>query len=42
VDFAVLPLLFAVFKFRKSVVPVLAAIGFSLALPLSLIHIFWW
>jgi uncharacterized membrane protein len=33
VDFAVLPLLFAVFKFRKSVVPVLAAIGFSLALP---------
>jgi hypothetical protein len=29
----VLPLLFAVFKFRKSVVPVLAAIGFSLALP---------
>jgi len=33
VDFAVLPLLFAVFKFKKSVVPVLVAIGFSVALP---------
>ncbi len=33
VDFAVIPLFFAVFKFRKSVVPVLVAIGFSLALP---------
>jgi uncharacterized membrane protein len=33
VDFAVLPLLFAVFKFKKSVVPVLVAIGFSIALP---------
>jgi hypothetical protein len=33
VDIAVLPLLFAVFKFRKSVVPVAAAIGFSIALP---------
>lgn len=33
VDFAVLPLLFAVFKFKRSVVPVLVAIGFSLALP---------
>jgi uncharacterized membrane protein len=33
VDIAVLPLLFAVFKFRKSVVPVAVAIVFSLALP---------
>jgi uncharacterized membrane protein len=33
VDFAVLPLFFAVFKFKKSVVPVLVAIAFSLALP---------
>jgi uncharacterized membrane protein len=33
VDFAMLPLLFAVFKFRKSVAPVLAAIVFSIALP---------
>ena len=33
VDIAVLPLLFAVFKFRKSIVPVLAAICFSVALP---------
>jgi hypothetical protein len=33
VDIAVLPLLFAVFKFRKSVIPVLVAIVFSIALP---------
>jgi uncharacterized membrane protein len=33
VDIAVLPLLFAVFKFRKSVVPVAVAIAFSIALP---------
>ena len=33
VDIAVIPLLFAVFRFRKSVVPVLAAICFSIALP---------
>jgi uncharacterized membrane protein len=33
VDIAVLPLLFAVFKFRKSVIPVVAAICFSIALP---------
>ncbi len=33
VDIAVLPLLLAVFKFRKSVIPVLAAIVFSIALP---------
>ncbi|MGA3135809.1 MAG: DUF2157 domain-containing protein [Terracidiphilus sp.] len=33
VDIAVLPLLFAVFKFRKSVVPVAVAIVFSIALP---------
>ena len=33
VDFAVLPLLFAVFKFKKSVVPVLVALAFSIALP---------
>jgi uncharacterized membrane protein len=33
VDFAALPLLFAVFKFRKSVIPVLAAMVFSIALP---------
>jgi uncharacterized membrane protein len=33
VDIAVLPLLFAVFKFRKSVVPVVVAIVFSIALP---------
>jgi len=30
---AVLPLLFAVFKFRKSVIPVVAALVFSIALP---------
>jgi len=33
VDVAVLPLFFAVFKFSKSVVPVAAAIAFSIALP---------
>ena len=33
VDIAVLPLLFAVFKFRRSVVPVAVAIVFSIALP---------
>ncbi len=33
IDFAVLPLVFAVFKFRKSVVPVAAAIVFTIALP---------
>jgi uncharacterized membrane protein len=33
VDIAVLPLLFAVFKFRKSVVPVAFAIALSIALP---------
>jgi hypothetical protein len=33
VDIAVLPLLFAVFKFRKSVIPVAVAIAFSIALP---------
>jgi uncharacterized membrane protein len=33
VDIAVLPLLFAAFKFRKSVVPVAVAIAFSIALP---------
>ena len=33
VDIAVIPLLFAVFKFRKSVVPVAVAIIFSIALP---------
>ncbi|MGB9408592.1 MAG: DUF2157 domain-containing protein [Terracidiphilus sp.] len=33
VDIAVLPLLFAVFKFRKSAIPVLSAIAFSIALP---------
>jgi uncharacterized membrane protein len=33
VDIAVLPLLFAVFKFRKSVIPVVVAICFSIALP---------
>ncbi|MGP8174703.1 MAG: DUF2157 domain-containing protein, partial [Terracidiphilus sp.] len=33
VDIAVLPLLFAVFKFRKSVVPVAVAIIFAIALP---------
>ncbi len=33
VDIAVLPLLFAVFKFRKSVIPVAVAICFSIALP---------
>jgi uncharacterized membrane protein len=32
-EIAALPLLFAVFKFRKSVIPVLVAIGFSIALP---------
>jgi uncharacterized membrane protein len=33
VDIAVIPLLFAVFRFRKSVVPVATAICFSIALP---------
>jgi len=33
VDFAAIPLLFAVFKFRKSAIPVAAAIAFSAALP---------
>jgi hypothetical protein len=33
IDIAVLPLLFAVFKFRKSVIPVAVAIVFSIALP---------
>jgi len=33
VDIAVLPLIFAVFKFRKSVIPVTVAICFSIALP---------
>jgi uncharacterized membrane protein len=33
VDIAVIPLLFALFKFRKSVIPVTAAICFSIALP---------
>ncbi len=33
VDIAVLPLMFTVFKFRKSVIPVTAAICFSIALP---------
>jgi uncharacterized membrane protein len=33
VDIAAIPLLFAVFKFRKSVIPVAAAICFSIALP---------
>jgi hypothetical protein len=33
VDIAVLPLLFAVFRFRKSIIPVLVAIVFSIALP---------
>jgi hypothetical protein len=33
IDIAVLPLLLAVFKFRKSVIPVLAAIAISIALP---------
>ncbi|MGA2886932.1 MAG: DUF2157 domain-containing protein [Terracidiphilus sp.] len=33
VDIAAIPLLFAVFKFRKSVVPVAVAICFSIALP---------
>jgi uncharacterized membrane protein len=33
VDIAVIPLLFAVFKFRKSVIPVSVAICFSIALP---------
>jgi hypothetical protein len=33
IDFAVLPLFLAALKFRKSVVPVLVAIGFSVALP---------
>ena len=32
-EIAALPLLFAVFKFRKSVIPVAVAIGFSIALP---------
>ena len=33
VDIAAIPLLFAVFKFRKSVIPVAVAICFSIALP---------
>ena len=33
VDFAVLPLLFSVFKFRKCVIPVAVALAFSIALP---------
>jgi uncharacterized membrane protein len=33
VDIAVIPLLFAVFRFRKSVIPVTASICFSIALP---------
>ena len=33
VDIAVIPLLFAVFRFRKSVIPVTVAICFSIALP---------
>jgi uncharacterized membrane protein len=33
IDIAAIPLLFAVFKFKKSVVPVLVAICFSIALP---------
>lgn len=33
VDIAAIPLLFAVFKFRKSVIPVATAICFSIALP---------
>jgi hypothetical protein len=33
VDIAVLPLLFAAFKFRKSLIPVVVAITFSIALP---------
>jgi uncharacterized membrane protein len=33
IDIAVLPILFAVFKFRKSMVPVVIAIVFSIALP---------
>jgi uncharacterized membrane protein len=33
IDFAVAPILFAAFKFRKSMIPVLAAICFSVALP---------
>ena len=33
VDIAVIPLLFAVSRFRKSAIPVLVAIGFSIALP---------
>ena len=33
IDIAVIPLLFALFKFRKSVIPVIAAICFSIALP---------
>ena len=34
IDIAAIPLLFAVFKFRKSVIPVAVAICFSIALPL--------
>jgi uncharacterized membrane protein len=33
IDIAVLPILFAVFKLRKSMIPVLAALAFSVALP---------
>jgi uncharacterized membrane protein len=33
VDIAVVPLLFALFKFRKSVIPVAVAIAFTIALP---------
>jgi hypothetical protein len=36
VDIAAIPLLFAVFKFRKSVVPVATAICFSIAVPWSM------
>jgi uncharacterized membrane protein len=36
IDIAVVPLLFAVFKFHKSVIPVLVAIAFSIALPWSM------
>jgi uncharacterized membrane protein len=33
IDIAVLPIVFAVFKFRKSMLPVVTAIAFSIALP---------
>jgi uncharacterized membrane protein len=36
VDIAAIPLLFAVFKFRKSVIPVAVAICFSIAVPWSM------